>query len=56
MRATLFPCLLANFLKEIFISSVKSHKYLNKLIKYKNNGRNFLKNTMYKRTIPLIKS
>ena len=50
-----FPYLLVNLFKERYISSVKSCKYLNKLtIKYKKNGLNFFKKTMYMRTIPLI--
>ena len=47
---------LINLFKEKYISSVKSYKYLNKLkVKYKNNGLNFLKITMYVSTIPLLK-
>ena len=47
-----------NLFKQRYISSVKSHKILIKLISLvqkDSNGLNFLKNDMYICTVPLIK-
>ena len=48
--------LLANLLKQRYISSGLSYEYLNKLISEKKNRLMFLENITYMRIIPLIKS
>ena len=55
IRTICFPYLLVNLFKERYISSVKSCKYLNKLISIKTMVLTFLKKTMYMCTIPLTK-
>ena len=55
IRMICFPSLLVNLFKERYISSVKSCKYLNKLISIKTMVLTFSKKTMYMCTIPLTK-
>ena len=48
--------LIANLLKQRYISSATSYKYSNKVISEKKNiCLSFFENTMYMRIIPLIK-